>query len=495
MKTFKIAMLTLFVAGSMACTDILEDVEPSTSISFRTALTSTDGINGLRTSMYDKILRGFDYTTEYMIGTDALADLTFNRPGSTRFQGLNNAVGTSGTAHLGNFGTSFNIIQDANILINELPDDTDIISTALKDQYRGEAYLIRAYVYHHLVRTYGYEPGNFSNGPQANWDLGVMIRTDATLDVSDAAELPRNTVTEVYAQIRSDLAEAKTLLAGRTDNRYPTEALVDAITARVELYAGNWQAASDAAQDAINNSGLSLVDTEAGVAAMFSGPNPEAIWELDVNASTENIAGSNVNSGLAAYTSDQWVAQIPTQIALDRYDAADFRLSGWFEDCQTAQTVGAPVGNSCTSVNTNGVALTKWNGWKGNLVDDITMVRLGEMYLIWAEAEAKANNLATSGQGPLQTLRDARNGGAIPAAALASVGAFEDEILEERVRELIGEGHRFWDLKRLNRNILDENGDIKMRADAYRILAPFGTTEQTVNAELVENPGYSTIEN
>ncbi|MEP0972025.1 MAG: RagB/SusD family nutrient uptake outer membrane protein [Balneola sp.] len=488
----KKVMLVLLVAGFTACTEILEDVEPSTAISFETALSTPAGINGLRTSMYDKVLGNFGYTTQYLIGPGALADETFNRPGSTRFQGLNNAVGTSGTAHLGVFGASFDIIQDANIIINEIPDD--VISDELREQYRGEALAIRAYVYHNMARTYGYEPGNTSNGPEANWNLAVMIREDATLDVSDAVELPRNTVAEVYTFIREDLAEAKTLLAGRTDNRYPTEALVDAIRARVELYAGNWSAASTAAQAAITNSGASLVSTEAGVGTMFKGPNSEAIWELDVNPSTEAIAGSNVNSGLAAYTSDQWVAQIPTQLVLDRYDAADYRLSGWFESCLTAQTTGATA-STCGSVNSAAAALTKWNGWKGNLVDDVTLVRISEMYLIWAEAAAKAANSPAAGNGPLTTLKTARNAGATPAAALVSITAFEDEILDERVRELVGEGHRFWDLKRLGRNILDNTGDIKMRADAYRILAPFGTGEQNINSLLVENPGYAVSSN
>lgn len=485
-------MLALFLGSTFACTEILEDVEPSTSISFNVALNTADGINGLRTSMYDKILSSFSYTTQYMIGPSSFGDELFHRPGATRFQGLNNAIGTSGSVHLGSFGDSFNIIQDANLLINEIPDN--VIPAALKDQYRGEAYLVRAYVYHNLARTYGYEPGNTGNGPEANWDLAIMIRENATLDVADADEKARNTVSEVYDFIRDDLTQAKTLLAGRTDNKYPTEALVDAVLARVELYAGNWQEASNAAQSAITNSGLSLVNTQAGTNTMFKGPNPEAIWELDVNPSTEAIAGSNTNNGLAAYTSDQWVSQIPTQISLDKYTAGDFRLTGWYEDCLTAQTTGAAA-STCGAVNTNGVALTKWNGWKGNFVDDVTLVRISEMYLIWAEAEAKATNNPANGVAPLTTLKTARNAGVVPAASLLSITAFEDEILDERVRELIGEGHRFWDLKRLGRNILDNTGGIKIRADSYRMLAPIGTSQQTINSKLVENPGYPTVQN
>ncbi len=90
----------------------------------------------------------------------------------------------------------------------------------------------------------------------------------------------------------------------------------------------------------------------------------------------------------------------------------------------------------------------------------------------------------------LQALRDARNTGAVPAAALASLQAFEDEILDERMRELGVEGHRFFDLKRLGRDIRNPDGSLKIAAEHYRILAGLGSGLLNVNDQLVENPGY-----
>ncbi|MDZ7807932.1 MAG: hypothetical protein U5K71_12575 [Gracilimonas sp.] len=60
---------------------------------------------------------------------------------------------------------------------------------------------------------------------------------------------------------------AKTLLAGQnSDNRYVTEAFVDGLTARVNLYAGNWAPAAAAAQDAIDNFPNPLENAGTGVA-------------------------------------------------------------------------------------------------------------------------------------------------------------------------------------------------------------------------------------
>jgi hypothetical protein len=225
---------------------------------------------------------------------------------------------------------------------------------------------------------------------------------------------------------------------------------------------------------------------------MFFKRNPEAIFELVVNASTEAIAGSNINNGLAAYTADQWVPQVPTQTVIDKYDAGDYRLATWYIDCQVQQSTGAPA-TGCSTINSLSASINKWNGWKGNLADDITYMRVAEMYLIWAEAAAKAANSPAAGVAPLQTLRTARNAGVVPASALTDMMAFENFILDERMRELIVEGHRFFDLKRLGRDIPNVDGTIKIRADSYRMLAPFGTGLQNVNPLLVENPGYDTV--
>jgi len=482
----QILVIALLLAGSTAC-DSIFDTEPSTQISTDQALGTAEGIAGLRTNMYSKVLTSFDMTTEYMVGPSALADETFNRIGSTRFQALTQAFGTGGTAHIGSFG-AYEVIQEANLLINEIPDG--VLDDATRDQYRGEALAMRAWTYHTLVRAYGYEPGNFSNGPTANWNAGTMLRTDATVDLSDAEPIARATVDEIYTQILADLTEAVSLLPATTlgGNGFITQAFAQGMRARVLLYQGDFAAAASAAGTAIASAqagGIDLVADAAGVAGMWSQASPEALFELKVNASTESIAGSNANSGLAVYTARQWTSQVPTQFFLDRYDPADWRLAGWYAPCATQPE--APGG--CDGVNTAGVAVTKWNGYKGNFVDDIPYLRVAELYLIQAEAAAKSSGIA-AGVGPLNTLRAARGLAAVAAGDFANVTEFETEILNERSRELIVEGHRFWDLKRTGRDVLDNTGGLKMRADSYRILAPFGTSYQAINPLFVENPGY-----
>lgn len=478
-----IVVISILFTG---CNDLLNEPTPATSLPGETVLTTENGVKGLRASLYSQLRASFDYTTEYFVGPSAMADETRNRSGSSRFQGLTTARSNDGgTSGLSSYVDTYEIILDANLMINAVEEG--VLDQETLDRYRGEAYVIRAMAMHHLVRALGYEPGMAVDG----WDLGIPIITEPTENLSDVKETPRATVSAVYEQILNDLSQAKTLLAGyNSDNTYITESFVDGLTARVNLYAGNWSAADAAATEAIANSGRSLANTSAEVTGMFDetdGDHPEALFKIVVDPNTEPIAGSNVNNGLAAYTASVWVAQLPTNFVIDLHDSTDYRL-GWYAPCFNDYGGVAPTG--CTEVNDEGWELQKWNGEKGNAADDIPYMRLSEMYLIQAEASAKANNSVAAGIGPLNTLREARGLAPLAAADFASLTAFEDEILDERVRELALEGHRFFDLKRLGRDIPNPDGTTKIRYDNYRILDNLGADLISANPALVENPGY-----
>ena len=485
----KLLVVTALLLMFTGCNDLLENVEPATSVSGEQVLSTPEGVESLRSSMYNKVHSSFAYRTEYFVAPSAFTDETRNRPGSTRYQELNEARGSTCCSNIGSWGAHYQIIQDANLLIGAVEDG--VLDQENLDQIQGEAHALRAFAMHNLVKAYGYEPGNFDMGPESNWDLGVIIRTEPVLDVADADERPRSTVEQVYLAILNDLQSAKTLLAGvNSDNTFVTEAFVDGISARVNLYAGNWSDAADAAQRAIDNFPGALETTADGVAEMFDeniGDHPEALFKVVVNPDTEG--GGFGNDGPATYTSDGFLAQLPTQFLIDKYDADDHRM-GWYRDCADAQRIALNQPTGCDAINDEGYSLVKFNGAKGNNVDDLPYMRLAEMYLIRAEALAKDANSAASGLAPLQDLRDARNAGDVPVTALASIEDFEDFILDERMRELALEGHRFYDLKRLGRDIRNPDGSIKMRADSYRILAPIGNTILSENPELVENPEY-----
>ncbi|KQO20976.1 carbohydrate-binding protein SusD [Flavobacterium sp. Leaf82] len=125
---------------------------------------------------------------------------------------------------------------------------------------------------------------------------------------------------------------------------------------------------------------------------------------------------------------------------------------------------------------------------------DIIVARLGETYLVAAEAYLKAGNPATG----LDRLNEVRRRAGVANATAAQFNI--DYILDERARELVGEYKRWFDLKR--------TGTLVARASAYnyrikpanfvgvdgklKILRPIPQTalDLNQNKDFPQNPGY-----
>ncbi|MGO4819045.1 RagB/SusD family nutrient uptake outer membrane protein [Flavobacterium sp. W22_SRS_FP1] len=124
---------------------------------------------------------------------------------------------------------------------------------------------------------------------------------------------------------------------------------------------------------------------------------------------------------------------------------------------------------------------------------DVILSRLGETYLIAAEAY-----LQTTPATGLDRLNEVRKRAGVTAATL---GDFDiDYILDERGRELLGEYHRWFDLKRTGKlveraaahNYLIETSNFAGANGALKILRPIpqGALDLNQNKDFAQNPGY-----
>lgn len=131
---------------------------------------------------------------------------------------------------------------------------------------------------------------------------------------------------------------------------------------------------------------------------------------------------------------------------------------------------------------------------------DFPIFRLGEMYLISAEAEARLNGgtLTSSSNGykRISDLRVRANGQADMPLTIDL-----DYILQERVRELMWEGHRRTDLIRYGYYTTASfpwpyKGGIPaggVALEDYRTVYPIITTDLIANPNLEQNPGYPAL--
>src|SRR5699024_9889077 len=122
----------------------------------------------------------------------------------------------------------------------------------------------------------------------------------------------------------------------------------------------------------------------------------------------------------------------------------------WFSPCYDEYN-GEEVTN-CAATSpyipaahgTSGLELDKWIGDAGNFADDVPYLRMAEQLLI--ESEARLKGAPGDPLTPINKLRTNRG-----LTKLTSVDM--EDVLKARRREFVGEGMRFWDLKRLTKTI------------------------------------------
>ena len=155
----------------------------------------------------------------------------------------------------------------------------------------------------------------------------------------------------------------------------------------------------------------------------------------------------------------------------------------------------------------DGYAVTKWtnidsNGNQGsdssgNFVDtDISLIRLAEIYLNYAEATLRGGGGDTNTAVSLvNDIRERGFGGS--SGTISSVDLTLDFILDERSRELYWEGLRRTDLIRYNRFTNSSylwpfkgNEATGVGVDDYRNLYPLPANVVAVNSNLTQNEGY-----
>ena len=114
------------------------------------------------------------------------------------------------------------------------------------------------------------------------------------------------------------------------------------------------------------------------------------------------------------------------------------------------------------------------------------MIRLSEIYLIAAEAELNRDGgSASTAAGYLNDLRRNRIAGYADVATVS-----EQDILDERRKELFAEGQIAFDYWRMGRTIKLENGT-EIKPTDNRTVLPLPKTEIDLSGgALIQNPGY-----
>lgn len=378
---------------------------------------------------------------------------------------------------------SYVAIARANAVIQNVPGVE--MNVARRAQIVGEAHWVRALAYFHLARLYG----------------GVPLRTEVITSGSpEVTAIPRASLDETYARVLADLDAADGAVAAQfgspaLDRGRATQGAVDALRAQVLLTRGDWAAAAAAAERVLANPLYQLAPSFDDL--WPPGNYPEAIFEAQFAGSPDAgfvLPDVVLPSPPASYSFPKF--NIPTAELLAFTDAEpDARWD--FDGESNVSFIQRPG-----SGNDGGPFVYKWRSNPSffNSPDNYTVMRLGGLKLVFAEAsnEAQGPNAAA-----LRQLNDVRQRAGLPALTLAGVPtreAFRAEVDRQRRLELAFEGERWFDLLRYERHeqaggshavtALDLVEQQRGARDATYLLFPIPQNELNNNPAIVQNPGF-----
>ena len=399
-------------------------------------------------------------------------------------------------------------IANANAAIQGIPN-ASIADPSVSNRLLGESKFMRALFYFYLVQLYG----------------DIPLRTEAT---PFSAGVKRTPADQVYAQIIDDLKFAMANLWVKSKNPGIGRASVEAAKAllgKVYLTRKDYTNAKATFEDLINTDGLTLL---TDYAQLFDGQhenNAESLFEIQYSTDANNTQGlQNLFGSYAGVPvpGEAWNSHTPgaggtvvmatayySDTVFDKNNDKRYLASIWPHRYDgNGNTMDWWVDPGLPTIKKYDISSSDIDIY--NSGKNLYYLRASDVYLMYAEA---LNELAQTGaalaplnkvrnRAGLQNLEDAW--GRTPTQA-----ELRTELLDERMRELGGEGWRWFDLKRtgtLVSRVMTHNNPhayyvIYNSGDAHPVqnitdknnLYPIPLNELQTNSALSltdQNPGY-----
>ena len=469
--------LTIVICLQLSCKRLVEVSAPITSLTNTNTYNNDATAAAVLTGLYANWSNGSNFCT----GTSGISLLS-----ALSADDLRMIQGASNTTYVGYYTnrlTNVNVegsdmwsgiypfVGVANSALEGIESSSGL-TAAVKQQLTGEAKFVRAFCYFYLVNLYG--------------DVPLTLTSNYTVN----SVLARSPEDVIWQQVISDLKDAEGLLSGNyldatllntTNERVrPSKWAAAALLARAYLYTTDYSDAESQADTVLGNSGLFALSSLNNAFLRASLGNNEAIWQLQP-----------VNVGQNSPDASVWIipSSGPDPVSypfylnsdlINAFDSGDQRRVDWIDSVSVgAATYYYPFKYK---VDSAGAPLTEY-----------TMVlRLGELYLIRAEARIQLGNLA----GAMADINVIRERAGLADIGDSSVSALMNIVRHERRVELFTEwGHRWLDMKRTGvvDSVMGTAGACAAKGGIWNpdwALYPISLYELQTDAKLVQNPGY-----
>lgn len=502
MKKIIIAMMAAVSLLNFSGCDSL-DMEPVSSISDANYWKSPDQFKAFNIGLHG-LLRSQSSYNIFVLG-EPRSDIYGDQPfGGEATQGVErfsyNTINAEFTG-ISNFANFYTTLNQINLMIRRT-NETDLLGEAEKNYYLGQAYGLRAYIYFHLLRSWG----------------DVIITTEPTL----GSEL------DILLDQIHHLTRWRSGLIKVRDIQFATLML------KGEVYlwsgrqmgggTGDYTVAKTALQDLQQNGNLKLQEKFTDVFSFNNKENSEMIFALhsgkeddfmmwrDYNWRNNMVPQREYMAGYCDETGTPFL-EIPGynlqglmryQVKKDHYlksfREGDTRLKGTLKAVYKKHEDGtleyiAPIQYKFQGTTLEGSNERSW-------YDDYPIYRYADALLLLAEAKAL---LGEDPSTEINAVRERAYGSEYFNAHKNEVaypndkGSFYNDnpfeagdenvmeaILKERLREFFFEGKRWYDLRRFGKDYVLKY----TTAQESRLLWPINEGALTNNPALKQTPGY-----
>ncbi|MDI6047592.1 RagB/SusD family nutrient uptake outer membrane protein [Flavobacterium yafengii] len=481
--------ITIFSTVTISCSDDFVDRPIEYSIDSENYFNSKSDYDNALIAAYDLLQTTYLNALLGEIASDNTLAGGESQSDTPGFQQIDDMIHTPVNSNLKNlWDWMFAGVQRANYIL-EFKDKTDFEG---KNQVIGEARFLRAYYHFELVKWFG----------------GIPLKGDARFSSGDEKIIPRSSVSEVYASIEADLIFAsENLSATAAQKGRATKGAALALLGKAYLYQNKYPQAAATFESLIGTSSYSLVSDYNTIFENAGENGLESVFEVQytdvegagfgcLQCSEGNVAVGF--SGPRNYSGDLFISgfsfNVPTQKVVNAFEAGDRREAVAILDIEAwATATGATFGKGYEhtgffnrkyiprkrSANAQGdLNLTNPNNYRA--------IRYADVLLMAAEAYNRGGIDDTKARGYLNQVRR-RAFGDLNHDISSSGAALTDFILAERRLELVGEGHRFFDLVRTGKAAQEITGFTANKNELF----PIPIEEiQFANGNWTQNPGY-----
>lgn len=386
-------------------------------------------------------------------------------------------------------------IMRANAAINNIPGIT--MDENLKNRFIGEAKFLRALFYFNLVRFYG--------------DVPLVLK----LDNIDDAMGPRIDKETVYTQIIEDLTAAANSLPvssdyGSTDLGRATKGAAKILLGKVYLTKGESTNAKNILAEIVEHEsvyGYGLHENYGDNWDLATEAGKESVFYVEYKPAPLTFNGEmgltgpkySVTESVGVAGSNE--ADIPTMELYNAFDQKDSRRDINLRTLYTNPKNGHEI---VSSIPLFGKYWQEGLQAENQCEINIHIIRYADALLMYAEALNEAGE-SEKAHSVLNRVRQRAYHDESGDYKSLSKDAFRTAILKERWLEFPLEGHRWFDLVRMdvfsqrmkehaaNEAKLAEKNKTEIASNVkdHMILMPIPQRELDLNPELIQNPGWN----